>query len=404
MLTKFNQFKDIINESKYTDLKKKYNSLGEYVEHLYNIIDNKEEFSTILGESIKIPSKKYKSNSFKVGDYVLIEYWYRDFLTPVKLIDKHGRKYTASHNISESEIQNAPDVIITRDMIVDHFRETKDNRVHKSVPTDVRISNAVNLMNPYDQMLLVKKLQDTFGINERIKYDLDIDEVKNMSILGQVGFNSFLKVISALNLPNIEINRDNCPNDFFLIFITEKLNIDRLMKVFKRFRSMGSISDLLSKSNDPLRVYFGLKYTNKLILEYGVIKNERRVVVGEYTLTKRNWVKLKEKKSNPLKSLQDQIEHIDIKDLKKLMKIKGEITNFSPGYYNDKSNPYIENNTLVQGYEGTGKWDSGTITTNSFNEIKETFKEWVVTQKWSKDIVFNIKPDKFWIWVKIKIK
>tara|TARA_R110000772_G_scaffold66676_3_gene148353 strand:+ start:2770 stop:3984 length:1215 start_codon:yes stop_codon:yes gene_type:complete len=404
MIKKFNSFKDIINENHYSDLKNKYNSLGEYVEHLYNIIDDKEEFSVILGEHLKIPTKKYKSNSYKVNDYVLLEYWHREFLTPVKLIDKHGRKFTASHDIEESEIQNAPDEIITRDMIVDHFRETKDNKPYKSVPTDIRISNSVNLLNAYDQMLLVKKLQDKFEITERVKFDLDIEEGKNMSILGQIGFNSFLKVLSALNLPNIEINRESCPNDFFLMFITEKLNLDRLMTVFKRFKSMGPISDLLSKSNESLRVYFGLKYNNRLMLEYGIVKNEKRIVVGEYVLSKKNWDKLKEKKSSPLKSLHAQIAHIDIKELKKLMRIKGEISNFSPGYYNEKTNPYIENNTLVQGYEGTGQWHSGTITSKSYNEIKSTFKEWVVTQKWAKDVEFNIKPEKFWIWIKIKMK
>jgi hypothetical protein len=403
MIKKFNSFKDIVNENHYSELKLKYHSLGEYVEHLYNIIDDKSEFLVILGEHLKVPKKKYKTSSYKVNDYVLLEYWYGEFLTPVKLIDKHGRKFTASHDIAESEIQNAPDEMITKDMIVDHFRKTKDNQVYKNIPTDVRISNSVNLLNAYDQMLLVKKLQDKFDVSERVKFDLDIEEGKNVSILGQIGFNSFLKVLSALNLPDIEINRENCPNDFFLIFITEKLNIDRLLAVFKRFRSMGQISDLLSNSNNSVRVYFGLKYGNKLMLEYGIIKDEKRIVIGEYTLSKKNWDKLKAKKSKPLQSLQSQIEHIDIKELKKLMKIKGEISNFSPGYYNEKTNPYIENNTLVQGYEGTGKWDSGTITTKSFDEIKSTFKEWVSTQKWAKEIVFNIKPDKFWIWVKIKM-
>tara|TARA_R110000772_G_scaffold2410_2_gene8383 strand:+ start:2816 stop:4024 length:1209 start_codon:yes stop_codon:yes gene_type:complete len=402
MIAQFNTFRNTINENKYSDLKKKHDSLGEYVEHLYNIIDDKKKFSSILGEHLKVPTKKYNSKSYKVDDYILLEYWHRGFLTPVKIIDKHGRKYTVSHNIEESDIQNSPDEIISRDMIVDHFRETKDNKKEKNISTDIRISNSVNLMNPYDQMLLVKKLQDEFQITERVKFDLE--ETKNISLLGQIGFNSFLKVVSALNLPNIEINRENCPNDFFLIFITEKLNVERLLKIFKRFKSMGPISDLLSESNDSLRIYFGTKYSNKLMLEYGIIKDEKRIAIGEYTLSKKNWDKLKIKNSKPLKSLQSQIEHIDIKELRKLMKIKGSLTNFSPGYYNEKTNPYIENNTLVQGYEGTGKWDSGTITNNSYKEIKATFKEWVLTQNWGKDIVFNISPNKFWVWIKIKLK
>ena len=404
MLIKYNQFRSLINESRYVDIKNKYNSLGEYVEHLYDTTEDKKEFSSILGDHLKLPAKKYKTNSYKVGDLVLMEYWYRGFLTPVKIVEKIGRKYLCSHNIDDSKIQNAPDEMLTRDMIVDHLRVTKDNRTYKNITTDVSISNAVNLLKPYDQMLLVKKLQDTFGVNEDMKFDLNIEDVKNVSVLGQAGFNSFLKVLNALNLPSIEINRDSCPNDFFLIFVSEKLNTDRLLKLFKRFRSMNSIHDLLSDGSDPLRIYFGLKYSNKLMMEYGIIKDSKRIVIGEYSLGKRNWNKLIESKSKALTPLQEQIKHIDIRELKKLMKIKGEISNFSPGYYIEKSNPYIENNTLVQGYKGTGKWVSGTITTNSFNEVRSTFKEWVVGQSWSKDIVFNIKPDKFWIWVKIKIK
>lgn len=404
MLTKFESFKSLINENKYAEIKDKYNSLGEYVEHLYNIIDDQDKFSSILGEHLKIPTKKYNTKSFKVGDYVLIEYWYKDFLTPVKLIDKHGRKFTATHNIEESEIKNAPDEIITKDMIVDHFRQTKDNKVKENIPTDIRISNSVNLMNGYDQMLLVKKLQDEFGIDEKVKFDVDIDETKNITLLGQIGFNSFLKSITALSLPDIEINRENCPNDFFVLFMTEKINLERFLKILKRFKSMSELYDLLSQTNDNIRIYFGLKYDNRIHMEYGVIKNKKRISIGEYKITKRKWEKLKSKKSKPLKSLQGQIENMDIKDLKKLMRIKVDISNFSPGYYNEKTNPYIEDNTLIQGYQGTGKWSNGTITTNSFNEIKSAFKEWVLTQKWTKDIVFNIKPDKFWIWVKIRMK
>ena len=85
------------------------------------------------------------------------------------------------------------------------------------------------------------------------------------------------------------------------------------------------------------------------------------------------------------------------------MKIKQDLTNFSPGYYHEKSNPYIEDNVLVQGYFGTGKWDKGTITSNSFDEIKSSFKKWVLTQKWGKIIVFRIIPDKFWVKIEIKL-
>ena len=401
MITNFDSFKTI-NENNYVSLKDKYGSLGDYVEHLHSQLDDEDKFEEILGEFLKVNKKKNNSKKFEEGDYVLMEYWYKDMITPVKILEKKGRKYNVTHNIEESEIKNAPDEVITRDLIIDHFRETHKNRIQKNIPTDIRISNAVNLMNPYDQMLLVKKIHDEFNVEENVKFE--IEEIKNLSVLGKVGFNTFMKVLSALNLPNIEIDRDNCPNDFFVVFVTEVLNKQRLLKVMDRFRSMSEISDILSQNNDNVRIYFGMKYNNALMMEYGIIKDQKRIVVGEYKLTKSLWRKLKDNNSKPLKSLKEEISKIDIKDLKKLMRIKGDITNFSPGFYREKTNPYIENNVLIQGYEGTGKWDNGTITTKSYDNIKSEFKKWVITQKWAKDVEFNIKPDRFWVWVKIKLR
>lgn len=408
MIKKYDIFQNI-NED-YSDLKSKYHSLGEYVEHLSNIIDDEERFSQILGEYLKVPTKKYNIKTFKVDDYVSIEYWYNDIITPVKIINKKGRTYDITHNIEESEIQNAPDEQIQKDKIVDHYRKTDENKKEKNIDTSIRISNAVNVLNSYDQMLLVKKLRDEFKIEENNHFDLE--EAKDLTLLGKTGFNSFIKVLSALNLPNVEIDKENCPKDFFVIFLTEKLNKERLLKIFKRFKSMAQISEIISKSDDQIRIYFGMKYNSKLFVEYGIVKGEKRTVIGEFGLSKSNWNKLKEKNSKPLKSLQSQIANIEIKDLKRLMKIKGDISNFSPGYFHEKSNPYIvaekdkdDNvvNLLVQGYYGTGKWEQGTITSNSYNEIKSSLKEWILTQKWAKDVVFNLKPDKFWLWIKIKL-
>ena len=64
---------------------------------------------------------EYKS-FFQEGDIVLIEYWYNDMVTPVKILEKKGRKYLVSHNISESKIQNAPDEMVKRSDIISIFR------------------------------------------------------------------------------------------------------------------------------------------------------------------------------------------------------------------------------------------------------------------------------------------
>jgi len=65
---------------------------------------------------------EYKS-FYKEGDIVLIEYWYNDMITPVKILEKvSSRKFKISHNVSQSEIFNAPDEIINTSDIIDNAR------------------------------------------------------------------------------------------------------------------------------------------------------------------------------------------------------------------------------------------------------------------------------------------
>jgi hypothetical protein len=65
---------------------------------------------------------EYKSY-YKIDDIVLIEYWYNDMVTPVKILEKKGGYYKISHNIPQSKIKNAPDEKIKSSDILDIFRE-----------------------------------------------------------------------------------------------------------------------------------------------------------------------------------------------------------------------------------------------------------------------------------------
>jgi hypothetical protein len=62
-------------------------------------------------------------NYYKEGDLVLIEYWYNDMITPVKILEKIGRRYKVTHNITQSQIFNAPDEIISASDIIDHYNQ-----------------------------------------------------------------------------------------------------------------------------------------------------------------------------------------------------------------------------------------------------------------------------------------
>jgi len=65
---------------------------------------------------------EYKS-FYKVGDTVLIEYWYNHMITPVKIVEQVSKqKYKITHNITNSKIFNAPDEIIKTSDIIDIAR------------------------------------------------------------------------------------------------------------------------------------------------------------------------------------------------------------------------------------------------------------------------------------------
>ena len=63
---------------------------------------------------------------YKEGDIVLIEYFYRDIITPVKIVKKNKRTFKVTHNIPESKIFNAPDELIKSSDIIDIYRSSED--------------------------------------------------------------------------------------------------------------------------------------------------------------------------------------------------------------------------------------------------------------------------------------
>lgn len=65
---------------------------------------------------------EFKSFQFKVGDIVLIHYWYNDMVTPVKILEKKGNFFQVSHNVPKSKIQNAPDEKVKSTDIISIFR------------------------------------------------------------------------------------------------------------------------------------------------------------------------------------------------------------------------------------------------------------------------------------------
>jgi hypothetical protein len=63
------------------------------------------------------------SSFYKIGDYVLINYWYNNMITPCIIVGKVNNKFLISHNIKQSNIRNAPDELLKNSDIIDHLRK-----------------------------------------------------------------------------------------------------------------------------------------------------------------------------------------------------------------------------------------------------------------------------------------
>jgi len=59
---------------------------------------------------------------YKVGDVVLIHYWYNGMVCEVVIKDIVGKKYLITHNIPQSKIRNAPDEYIKNSDIISIYR------------------------------------------------------------------------------------------------------------------------------------------------------------------------------------------------------------------------------------------------------------------------------------------
>lgn len=60
---------------------------------------------------------------YKVGDIILLEYWYNDMLVPVKIIEKISKsRFKVSYDVEGSAIKNAPDEVIKSSDILDKHK------------------------------------------------------------------------------------------------------------------------------------------------------------------------------------------------------------------------------------------------------------------------------------------
>lgn len=275
----------------------------------------------------------------------------------------------------------------------------------KDFDTDIRISNAVNLLNEFDKKQLFYRVYNYLNNGEKekepdIMTNVIIDDYTVESIIaGKNIFRTFLKSLTALGLKNI--SKSTNPLDGFLLYYSSKsVDIYKIKMVFERFKSLSIFIDHIDYTFNEIEVYYGI--TTKMTFEYGIY-TDKKLVIGEFKLNKSNlnWILLSESPS--ANSIKKDLIVNDMRSLSLFSKIANDFKLY-PISSKSKSGPVLEGDIITFGFYGIGKWNNGVLDSDDLMNIKNKLKSWLMKFKWSDSILVNVSSDSFWVYFNIKIK
>jgi len=261
----------------------------------------------------------------------------------------------------------------------------------------VKITNSISTLSDLEQVNLLKRieyyLQDMGEVDVMATTSTEITESYGASVMS-----TFFKCLTALgfkeNFPEKET-----PSEFLFIFKMSNIDPIKVQSVFKRFKSMSMVEFDLNRN---VGLYFGIR--NTLDFEYGVYHDEL-IPIGTFKLNNKNFngIKLSDLKSTS--GVKNILVNYNLEDIKLLGKIKEEMENFNPGYFESKMSPIVgEDRIITFGYYGVGKWDNGTLDEGEFMNIKNNLRTFLSKFRWSEKIQISIVPQSFWTYIKIKLK
>lgn len=283
------------------------------------------------------------------------------------------------------------------------------NRYIKDIDPSISLSNAINILNDNDKNDIKYQIDNYLknGIIEKnpiISTSVEIDELNesDISSSGKGIFTSFLKSLTAMGQKESKPNWDICPSDFLLYYHYNNLNSDLVKQIFSRFRSLSRYIDLIDYGKNEVDIYFGVKCNGQF--EYGLDYDKIKKRIGEFKLSQSviRWICNIESKS--ASSIKKELVNLSYNDIITLGKIKYDMNEYKPGYYENRMNPIISDKIISFGYHGLGKWDNGKLDNDDLVKIKNNFTNWILTKKWNNKVLISIKSSSFWVYMQIKLK
>ena len=244
------------------------------------------------------------------------------------------------------------------------------------------------------------------GIVEKepvVEFSTDVEDLNegDITMSGKNIFKSFLKTLTALGKKDQQPNRELCPDDFLFYYNYDNIVSEDLKQIFKRFKSLHMYSDLVPYDSNESSLYYGIKCDGQL--EYG-LKVDKVIPIGSFKIgaSSIKWLLGLDLKS--LQFLKKDLVNWTSNELSILSKIKLDLISYNPGYFDKKSHFIISDKIITIGYYGIGKWDNGKIDSGEFQNLKQNFNNWILNKKWSDKIKYNITSNSFWVYFNIKIK
>ena len=282
----------------------------------------------------------------------------------------------------------------------DQFIQMLIGEYTKVIDPSISVSNAINVLDDLQKVELLKRVELHLSDNQG---DVDVSTSTPVDLVeesyGKSVLTTFMKCLTALGFKDNTPESKEVPAEFLLFFRFSGVDSSKIGGVFKRFKSLSSIQ--IDFTQPQMGLYFGIKSDGNF--EYGYYYDEL-VPIGQFKLNKSvfNSIKLSDLKATS--GLKKALVNLNVEDVILMGKIKSEMDKFQPGYFEQKSPAVVCDRVITFGYFGVGKWDNGVLDEGELMNIKNNLRTFLSKYKWSEKVMTNVNPDRFWVYVNIKLK
>lgn len=282
----------------------------------------------------------------------------------------------------------------------DEFIQMLVGEYTKDINPSISVSNAINVLDDLQKVELLKRVELYLNDNQG---QVDITTSTPVDLLeesyGKNVLTTFMKCLTALGFKDNTPESKEIPAEFLIFFKFGGVESSRIESVFKRFKSMSAIQ--IDYTQPIMGLYFGIKCDGQF--EYGCYYDQLQPI-GQFKLNKSAYNSLKLSELKSMSGLKKVLVNLNLQDVLLMCKIKVEMDKFQPGYFEQKSPALISDRVISFGYYGVGKWDNGQLDIGEKENIKSNLTAFLMKYKWSEKVLININPNKFWVYINIKLK